>query len=80
MTWGLIRFSKSKEDLADVEVPGGKKLPYFVQRLSGRSKKQRAAEDKEAVALAAAALQDTTTDTPPIPEEGGIDEENRSKE
>ena len=46
MTWGLIRYSKSEEELADIDIPGGKKLPYFVQRLSGKSKKEQAAEDK----------------------------------
>ncbi|MCE7990808.1 MAG: sodium:proton exchanger [Roseivirga sp.] len=41
MTWGLIKYGKSEEDLevepeklADLDVPGGKEVSYFVQRMS----------------------------------------------
>lgn len=41
MTWGLIKYGKSGEQLepepeklADLDVPGGKEVSYFVQRLS----------------------------------------------
>ena len=38
MTWGLVRHGKKadevEEKLAEVNVPGGKEVPYFVTRVS----------------------------------------------
>lgn len=68
MTWGLVRYGNNgvepeevDENLAQLEVPGGKEVPYFVQRMSeeyeGEGEANEANEKRQ--------------DTPDVAEENG---------